>query len=210
MDRLYKVIYGALFIILWKDILGVNTSIAGVTYIDDFDFEERYEDINECNPFYWHPLHLPEECFQIFETLIRSRLAFSPYRIFKQKEQKQLIYPYTFINAPLITPEVFEEVHTPPPSSPLEVLFKWLKRDIMNNPSGPTIETSPYFGTIAMYKQPISYKSVTLIKKLARLYANAFPTMDLKTQENIEYEKDKKKSEINQKIKTNGNTKQTT
>ncbi|KAH9637297.1 hypothetical protein HF086_006941 [Spodoptera exigua] len=75
-------------LVQYEIIVITSPSITGVTYMDNFDFEERYRDVNECNPFYWHPLHLPPYCVDIFEKLIRSRLASStPIRITREREK---------------------------------------------------------------------------------------------------------------------------
>ncbi|CAH1647726.1 unnamed protein product [Spodoptera littoralis] len=75
-------------LVQYEIIVITSPSITGVTYMDNFDFEERYRDVNECNPFYWHPLHLPPYCVEIFEKLIRSRLASkTPIRIAREREK---------------------------------------------------------------------------------------------------------------------------
>lgn len=64
-------------------------SITGVTYRDNFDFEERYHDDHKCDPFYWHPLHMPEHCIKQYEKMIRSRVTRSkPIQVIKQKNKK--------------------------------------------------------------------------------------------------------------------------
>lgn len=65
-------------------------SIVGITYHDEFNFEDKYRNVNECNPFYWHPLHLPEQCAEMYANLIRSRAASAvgrPVRIVTRKER---------------------------------------------------------------------------------------------------------------------------
>ncbi|CAH2103782.1 unnamed protein product [Euphydryas editha] len=54
--------------------------------------------------------------------------------------------------------------------SPFELMFKLLRRDIRKVPSTPTIRAEPYFGMIAVYRQPVSYKSADIIKKMANIY----------------------------------------
>lgn len=61
-------------------------SITGVTFRDNFDFEERYRDDHECDPYYWHPLHMPEHCIKQYEEVIHSRVTRSkPFEIIKEK-----------------------------------------------------------------------------------------------------------------------------
>uniref|UniRef100_A0A2A4J0Z7 Uncharacterized protein n=1 Tax=Heliothis virescens TaxID=7102 RepID=A0A2A4J0Z7_HELVI len=76
----------------YEIIVMTSPSITGVTYMDHFDFEERYRDANECNPFYWHPLHLPAYCAHIFEKLIRARIATkTPVRITREREKIEVL-----------------------------------------------------------------------------------------------------------------------
>ncbi|XP_045784867.1 uncharacterized protein LOC123880667 [Maniola jurtina] len=193
----------------------VVASIAGVTYMDHFDFEQRYRDVNECNPFYWHPLHLPQECVQMFENLIRSGLkTLTPYRIVKERSAQpaMLMHPYNYVYSPIYTAEYKPEVQYLPdePKSPsqYEMLYELLKRDVQDLPSVPFLGVSPYLGVIAMYKQPVSYKSVTMIKKLARVYDNSgFLTNIQSDINNTTHEHDahqKKKLKTRKRIK-NGN-----
>ncbi|CAH2226332.1 uncharacterized protein LOC120636604 [Pararge aegeria] len=161
-------------------------SITGVTYMDHFNFEQRYRDVNECNPFYWHPLHLPQECVQMFENLMRSRLnTLSPYRIVKERsvQAPAVMYPYNYIYSPIITTEYKPDLQYLPVErktpSQYEILYELLKRDVQDLPSVPFLGVSPHLGVIAMYKQPVSYKSAAMIKKLARAYdtSNLFTNM---------------------------------
>nr|XP_021187958.2 uncharacterized protein LOC110374533 [Helicoverpa armigera] len=78
-------------LVQYEIIVITSPSITGVTYMDHFDFEERYRDANECNPMYWHPLHLPAYCAHIFEKLIRARIATkTPVRITREREKVEI------------------------------------------------------------------------------------------------------------------------
>ncbi|XP_046977362.1 uncharacterized protein LOC124543253 [Vanessa cardui] len=154
----------------WTTLDFIDGSIAGVTYMDNFDFEQRYRDVNECNPLYWHPLHLPDKCMKMFDNLIRSRLApFSPYRV---AEERANVPEYEFYLDDLKEyskyPEPVYEVVT---MSLFEILFEYLEKDVKDNPSSPDLAFSPNLGVMALYKQPVSYKSVAMIKKIARFYS---------------------------------------
>ncbi|XP_037300020.1 uncharacterized protein LOC119190879 [Manduca sexta] len=99
-------------------------SIAGVTYMDHFDFEERYRDVYECDPFYWHPLHLPDHCAEMYEKLIRTKIASrAPVRIVKERD---VVYNlnYPFINAEII-PEYSALTYSE--LTPYEKMFAYLK-----------------------------------------------------------------------------------
>lgn len=144
----------------------VEASITGVTYMDDFDFEQRYRNINECNPFYWHPLHLPKKCLKIFEKFIRSNVEFLPYENY---EEIQRMSEYKYSSAFLSDLDYsLESVKRT--LSPFELMFKSLRRDIQNVPSTPIIRAEPYLGMVAVYRQPVSYKSADMIKKMANVY----------------------------------------
>lgn len=160
---------------IFESLYYLEASIAGVTYMDDFDFAQRYRDVNECNPFYWHPLHLPEECKQMFEKLIRSKLeSLTPYRIFKEKQDPaEFVYSTYRLNTPVYTTEFVEPFHKIQTWSPFEILFELLRSDVRDLPSAPTLAASPYFGIMALYRQPVSYKSVNMIKKLSKAYADS-------------------------------------
>lgn len=69
-------------------IVVTRQSIAGITYHDDFGVGKKYMNLQECDPFYWHPLHLPEHCAEMFADLIRSRVAGAvkkPVRLVKRR-----------------------------------------------------------------------------------------------------------------------------
>nr|XP_034839138.1 uncharacterized protein LOC117995255 [Maniola hyperantus] len=196
-------------ILLYDVIQIIVASIAGVTYMDHFDFEQRYRDVNECNPFYWHPLQLPQKCVQMFEHLIRSRLkTLTPYRIVKERlaQPPALIYPYNYVYSPIYTAKYLSDETKSP--SQYEMLYELLKRDVQDLPSVPFLGVSPYLGVIAMYKQPVSYKSVTMIKKLARVYDNSDLLTNIQTEINNNTDKHDthqiKKLKTRKKIK-NGN-----
>ncbi|XP_045490132.1 uncharacterized protein LOC123690570 [Pieris rapae] len=164
-----------------------RASIAGVTYMDDFDFEQRYRNLHECDPFYWHPLHLPEECADMFAKLIRSRIK-TPYRIVTEKEP--FIASERFYNShfdyntlpvvddtlpvdygivyPMETVQLYKR-----PRNPMDKLLDMLKRDVHNIPSAARIASIPYFGGVALYKQPVSWKTEAMIKQLSQAYAKA-------------------------------------
>nr|XP_026499255.1 uncharacterized protein LOC113403045 [Vanessa tameamea] len=154
----------------WTMLNFIDGSITGVTYMDNFDFEQRYRDVNECNPLYWHPLHLPDKCLKIFDKLIRSRLdSFSPYRVVEERpDVPEFEYYLDDLKHHTQYSEPIYEVET---ASPFEILFELLKKDVKDNPSSPDLANSPYLGMMALYKQPISYKSVAMIKKVARAYS---------------------------------------
>uniref|UniRef100_A0A2H1W345 SFRICE_032722 n=1 Tax=Spodoptera frugiperda TaxID=7108 RepID=A0A2H1W345_SPOFR len=186
----------------YEIIVITSPSITGVTYMDNFDFEERYRDVNECNPFHWHPLHLPPYCVEIFEKLIRSRLASNtPVRIAREREKggnggqghrhhdsssssseyehhhphypEQLYqFPYPLYQ---ITSDEYESYSPsqPLPMSPYEKLMKLLREDIKKDPSSPTVTVMPSLGPVALYNQAISQKSVNLIRELAEAYVKA-------------------------------------
>lgn len=146
--------------------------------MDNFDFEKRYRDANECNPFYWHPLHLPKECVEMFENLIRARIN-APYTIVKERslEPSAFMHPYGYIYSPTYMTEHKPEIEYTPVErkrpSQYEMLYELLKRDVHDLPSAPFLGISPYLGVIAIYKQPVSYKSAAMIKKLARVFDNS-------------------------------------
>lgn len=155
-----------------------SPSITGVTYMDHFDFEERYRDVNECNPLYWHPLHLPPYCAEIFEKLIRARLATNaPVRIIRKREKikHQPTNPeeiYNFLYPVYqITSAEYESYSQP--YSPYAEVIKLLKKDIEKDPSSPTVTVIPNLGPVALYKQGISKKSEKIIKAMAENYVKA-------------------------------------
>ena len=144
--------------------------------MDDLDFAQRYRDVNECNPFHWHPLHLPEKCLQMFEKLIRSGLrSFTPYRIVKEKQQQiESVYSSSYLDIPIYRSESRKSYNDIEPQTPFQVLFKMIRRDVKSIPSAPTLAISPFLGVVALYRQPVSYKTVDMIKKLSKAYANSY------------------------------------
>ncbi|CAD0194135.1 unnamed protein product [Chrysodeixis includens] len=173
-----------------------SPSITGVTYMDHFDFEERYRDLNECNPLHWYPLHMPAYCTDIFEKLIRARLATnSPVRVMREREKhkkgkhRDTIYSldpqgtgYGYLGMnngfgyPIYKMTSAEyELYNPPyskpaPMTPYEKIVQILKEDIKNDPSNPTVTVMPSLGPVAVYNQSISKKSMILIRKLAEAF----------------------------------------
>lgn len=150
-----------------------NQSIAGVTYMDHFDFEDRYKNVNECNPFYWHPLHLPEQCAEMYEKILRSKIATSfPMRILKKQEH------YIFSNENLSGEDISSSSQATGIShefytkslSPHEKMLDYLQRDVMKNPKAPVMGFLPNFGPVTIYRQPVSRKSVNMIKKIAKAH----------------------------------------
>ncbi|KAJ8737733.1 hypothetical protein PYW08_000328 [Mythimna loreyi] len=165
-------------LVLCKIIVITSPSIAGVTYMDHFDFEERYRDANECNPLYWHPLHLPPYCAEVFEKLIRARLATNtPVRIKRKREKQkyQYTYPEDIYEFPYpvyqITSAEYETYS--PPINPYAEVLELLKKDIERDPSTPTVTVIPNLGPVALYKQGISKKSENYIKAMAEEYVKA-------------------------------------
>ncbi|CAK1554138.1 unnamed protein product [Leptosia nina] len=161
-------------------VLKVNlASIAGVTYMDDFDFDQRYRNLHECDPFYWHPLHLPEECAEMFEKLIRAKVA--PYRVatervsssFDSPQYSQFPVGESFENDPYIQVPIDIYPYAQRPQNAMDKLFDLLKRDVKDIPSYAKITTLPYLGTVALYRQPVSLKTEATIKRLSRDYGNA-------------------------------------
>lgn len=149
--------------------------------MDNFDFEKRYKDVNECNPFYWHPLHLPEVCADMFEQLIRSKLAKdSPLRVMR-KQHPHDFYSLNPMQIDYSYPTYEIEIDDASPTygiggerkrlTPYEKMLKLLKKDIKKDPSIPKIGMHPNFGPVAIYNQEISKKSETMIKELATAYA---------------------------------------
>ncbi|XP_050360613.1 uncharacterized protein LOC126780307 [Nymphalis io] len=167
MKRIFP--WTSIFIFHWTMLDFIDGSIAGVTYMDNFDFEQRYRDVNECNPLYWHPLHLPDKCLEMFDKLIRSRMgSFSPYRIVEERPE---LSEFEYLDDPNHYMKYSEPVYEIETMSPIEILFELLRKDISDIPSSPNLGISLDFGMMALYRQPISYKSVAMIKKLARAYS---------------------------------------
>lgn len=153
--------------------------------MDHFDFEERYRDANECNPLYYHPLHLPPYCAEVFEKLIRSRIATNtPVRIKRKREKKKhhhstYSYPEEIYNFayPIYQVTSSEYESYSPYINPYEEVFELLKRDIAKDPSSPTVRVIPELGPVALYKQGISRKSENKIKEMAEEYVKATKKM---------------------------------
>lgn len=166
----------------YQIIVTTSPSITGVTYREHFDFEERYRDANECNPLHWHPLHLPPYCAEVFEKLIRARLATNaPVRIMRKREKENPIfgYPQQFYNYPYPMYEIssVEYENYKPPWTPYDEVMKLLKKDIAKDPSSPTVTVIPSLGPVALYKQGISRKSEKKIKSMAEAYVKASQKM---------------------------------
>lgn len=191
--------------------------------MDHFDFEERYRHVHECDPFYWHPLHLPEDCADMYEKLIRSKIsARGTYRVLQERRPVYVddIYssdgdydiPYNF--------EYNENYHFHNPSfpsfpqpikptrdfrmnrelTPYEKMLTSVSRDVSNQPSYPTIHVMPNLGPVALYYQPISKQSESMIKKLSRTYGEALREAPVYKEDNDPYDqagKRKKKEDIN-------------
>lgn len=165
-----------------------HESIAGVTYRDNFDFEERYRNVYECDPFHWHPLHLPEYCAEMYENLIRSRIPkHGPVREIREREEPETViyslhpnfgYPSFEIPTYAYRPsnmEVMDAAYSYGKQrlSPYEKMLDLIRRDVARNPSAPAVEMMPNIGPVAVYRQPISKKSENMIKKISRAYAKA-------------------------------------
>lgn len=164
-----------------------HQSIAGVTYMDNFDFEDRYRNVYECDPFHWHPLHLPEHCAEMYENLIRSRIAtHGPVRVVREREQPNTLiyslnpnfgypafdiptYVYRKANTEVMDSYKYEKI----PMSPYDKMLDLLRKDVERNPSAPSIGMMPNIGPVAVYRQPISKKSENMIKKISGAYAKA-------------------------------------
>ncbi|KAJ0183759.1 hypothetical protein K1T71_000182 [Dendrolimus kikuchii] len=148
-------------------------SVAGVTYMDHFDFEERYRDVSECDPMYWHPLHLPSHCMNMFMKLITSRIAKEfPVRIVARKEDGLMYGLSNFgYSQPIyqIDTDVSDEYEKS--QSPFRQVLHLLQNDVQKQPIVPKMEVLPYLGLSAVYNQPISSKSEALMKAIADTYA---------------------------------------
>ncbi|XP_073952393.1 uncharacterized protein [Choristoneura fumiferana] len=179
--------------LLWRS---SESSIAGVTYMDHFDFEERYRHVHECDPFYWHPLHLPEDCADMYEKLIRSKIPKNgAFRVLKERRpvyvddsfssdgDYQIPYNFEYTgNFHFYTPSFPSFPYPIKPvrgfrmnreMTPYEKMLASVRRDVSNQPSYPTIQVMPNLGPVALYYQPISKKSESMIKKLSRTYGGA-------------------------------------
>lgn len=156
--------------------------------MDDFDFEQRYRDVNECNPFHWHPLHLPEMCADMFEKLIRSKLAKTkPIRIMRERNGDEYAYnqqyyqqpgypgpdrdfPYPIYEIGGSGDYGVERYSKRVPITPYEKMLELLKKDIKKEPSLPKLGVLPNLGPVAIYNQEISKKSEDMIKAVATAY----------------------------------------
>ncbi|CAH0716458.1 unnamed protein product, partial [Brenthis ino] len=138
----------------------LEASIAGVTYMDNFDFAQRYRDVNECNPFYWHPLHLPEECKQMFEKLIRSKLeSLTPYTIVKEiQNPAEFVYSPYRLNTPVYRNEFIEPFDKKQTLSPFEILFELLRSDFILILIWSTAKLCSGSSTGISYMDPLNHK----------------------------------------------------
>lgn len=144
-------------------------SIAGVTYMDRFDFEERYRDVHECDPMHWYPLHLPPECALMYEELIRKSIASTfPIHIVKPKQSTSYsLNPSTFYSTDDYETQYLSD------ETPYEKMFKLLTKDVKKRPKAPKITVLPGLGVVALYHQPVSRKSGQYIKKMSAAYRDA-------------------------------------
>ncbi|KAL4704294.1 hypothetical protein ACJJTC_012870 [Scirpophaga incertulas] len=154
----------ALFFILIGGLINVSLqSIAGITYMDDFDFESRYRNDHECDPFYWLPLHLPAHCLSIFERLIRKGIGkIGPVKIVRERYQPYDIqgegtYDYMYRAS-------YKDL------SPYQKMIWRLGNDVAMMPTSPNITVIPGLGMVALYQQPVSRKNGDYIKKVAEKY----------------------------------------
>lgn len=143
-----------------------DASIAGVTYMDQFDFESRYRDHYNCDPLYWHPLHLPDYCASMYAKLISSRLA-NPYQIrLVEPVPKERTYHRN------TRYEEYEDVHQKvQPEVKTYNHFDRLMKALY--PDGKGIRGNPSYaysnlGPVAVYHQPVSRRNGDMIKKLAQ------------------------------------------
>ncbi|XP_063373312.1 uncharacterized protein LOC134661255 [Cydia amplana] len=148
---------------------GAGGSVVGLTYRDDFDFEQRYRRVHECDPFYWHPLHLPEECADMYEQLIRNRL---PVRLPKRTDHLYQPMQYSF-NPVYQTIVSVEEETVPRELTPYEEMLESVQKDVNNFPSVPSVRDMPNFGPVAVYQQPVSQISADMIQKVAMTYIHS-------------------------------------
>ncbi|XP_064293065.1 uncharacterized protein LOC128682922 [Plodia interpunctella] len=174
-----------------------TASITGVTYRDNFDFEERYYNPNECNPFYWHPLHLPEDCAELLSKAIRKK-AYGPVRFMMtkpiyvprqppvsnhQSRSRTRCSPDESDDGidgcnPIIIPKFESEIYQIDdyyprrrnPLSPYEQMLENLREDISYLPTAPKIAPVPGYGPVAFYQQPISKTSKNMILEIAKIY----------------------------------------
>ncbi|XP_063393284.1 uncharacterized protein LOC134678590 [Cydia fagiglandana] len=138
-------------------------SVVGLTYMDDFDFEQRYRRVQDCDPFYWHPLHLPEDCADMYEKLIRNRL---PVRFPKRIDH------------------LVDDENVPRELTPYEEMLESVQKDVNNFPSVPSVRDMPNFGPVAVYQQPVSQISADMIKKVAMTYIHSSDDKDDKRKRN--------------------------
>ncbi|XP_013161878.1 PREDICTED: uncharacterized protein LOC106113589 [Papilio xuthus] len=172
-------------LLLMKVAICIQASIVGVTYMDDFDFEERYRNVNECNPIYWHPLHLPKDCIDMYEKLIRSNLgSMGPLQLFKDRlfdeveDDSEESYEYHHFAPEYLLPPVIsgkKEViyENRQPLSPVKKMIEMMRSDAMTIPTAPEIGIAPQYGPIAVYHQPVSKQSEKAIKEIAEAYQKA-------------------------------------
>lgn len=141
-----------------------QATIAGLTYMDKMDYAERYRNVHECDPFYYHPLHLPDYCADMFEKLIRSRIGSrGALRVIKAANPPRTrSYDYDS--------DVDVEYRKLTPYE--EILFS-LQQDVEDNPSSAQVMWSN-LGPVAVYRQPISRASKDGI---AQYFKNTWPKM---------------------------------
>lgn len=152
--------------------------------MDGFDFEERYRNPNECNPFYWHPLHLPEECIKMYEQLIRANIgSLGPVQVFKIKNTHELHLDDNYFMIPTVLQRTNANNvgYKRKKLSPMQKLIEIIRRDSTKIPVAPEIRISPHLGPIALYRQPISIGSEKLLKKISGAYRDAMTRSNYRT-----------------------------
>lgn len=165
--------------------------------MDDFDFEQRYRDVHECDPFHWYPLHLPPECNKMFTDLIRSNLgSSSPVRVVKERENPNFGYdPYMLY--PSIPIDDSKDKKQVPEGTPYEKMLGMLAQDVQREPTQAEITFLPGVGVVALYKQPVSKQSGKFIKEVSKGYRDA----NNKFLKEVA-DKNEKKEKINKKNKS--------
>lgn len=115
----------------------------------DMNFREKYRNVHECDPFYYHPLHLPEYCADMFEKLIRSRIGSrGAVRVLKQRNYSERRRYTDYLDDVDVDVEYRE-------LTPYEQMFLSLNKDVEYNPSNGQVVWSN-LGPVAVYRQPIS------------------------------------------------------
>ncbi|XP_061705885.1 uncharacterized protein LOC133516879 [Cydia pomonella] len=169
---------------------GAFGSVVGLTYRDDFDFEQRYRHVHDCDPFHWHPLHLPEECADMYEKLIRSRLPvrfpkltdrlYRPIHISPDSQSSGPSHYQHSFNPVYQTIIGVEEETVPRELTPYEEMLESVQKDVNNFPSVPSVRDMPNFGPVAVYQQPVSQISADMIKNVAMTYIHSLDDKDNK------------------------------